>query len=499
MKKKVIALISVIIIITSNVSVVYADSLGAAALSSAIFLGGSQSTMAAGGAVGGLAAASSILPWALAALGIAGVGYILSRPGVIEGCTNALKTAGNFVKTIPDKAGNAVDYVGIQIKNGTSYLSEEVLKIVAKYGLENGLFDGVTTKPSYGTISPDIEGNYIFSNSNTIGMQSLRDYAVSLFPQYYEQITKLCNSAGGYSGFLTIYGTESGQAELILTTLLDGEDFKLYRDYGDIKWLLGKYRGTTKKIDESGNVVTGNMNNISYYLPIGIGIGNILDEVTGNVIREGVIVSSLGIVSEEVTEGIPITDNIPKEEEEEIVLPNWISDSITIEGDTCFPVTLNPLYNIPVIYPITVENDVIVIPGIPFPPDIEDNEKVPDLPDNPSLPDVSAQEKAQEGVIIDVPVVEEFPGTTEESFKLPENIIDKFPFCIPFDLVSVGRKFVGSREAPIYTTTINLNGVLTEIEIDLSMYNGFASSFRGIVLIVFLCGLMIGTYRFIRI
>ena len=111
---------------------------------------------------------------------------------------------------------------------------------------------------------------------------------------------------------------------------------------------------------------------------------------------------------------------------------------------------------------------------IPEEPITPDNPVGPDQPDMPVKPTPS-------------------PEDIETTLTLTpdENLKDKFPFCIPFDIYDLVSGLVAEREAPVITCPVDVSG--HTVTLDLSEFDSVAELFRLLELILFIIGLAIGT------
>lgn len=86
-----------------------------------------------------------------------------------------------------------------------------------------------------------------------------------------------------------------------------------------------------------------------------------------------------------------------------------------------------------------------------------------------------------------------------EEFLLPSSITEKFPFCVPFDIVRCLRLFnTNSREAPVWTYDLTYGNNVSHIVLDLSIFDDVASFIRPIEYIGFLVGLAYATRYLIK-
>lgn len=117
----------------------------------------------------------------------------------------------------------------------------------------------------------------------------------------------------------------------------------------------------------------------------------------------------------------------------------------------------------------------------------EQNQDQPSLPDEPVGPD------QPDFPIKPTPIPEEIDDVLNMTAE--SNIKDKFPFCIPFDVVDMLRAFTANRTAPSITCPVDLNG--NTITVDLQEFEGVASLVRLLELILFIIGLALATRKLI--
>lgn len=507
----------VIILIISYSHKAYAD-----ALSATVFLGESAATAATGGLVGTLLAPEVIIPMALTALGVAGLGYVVGKYDIINQVVADIRSANeSFLKEVRGADGAVRTYVKGYYQNAKSYLDEALLKIIAKSGIEQGLFEGVSVNDNVFFPSVDnlVKGDIVTINS------------ISNFHELYIATKKLnissrqLNELEDLNSYLSreydttkIYGqlrlwNISTNRRQVDFTIIQGISLPLNLTVTDV---IGEYGNTYRLFEEQfhgirydGNtVVTGDYN---------FGIGYVLNYY------DSLIASGIGIINDGSIEGIPVTDNVPIEINLDIVLPEWAFPDF----DNMFPVSLPWGYDIPVVYP----PDIPAIPDtLPIPlPDFA----FPEYPDNPADPDEDAQDEAQRGRadsvtedgVADLPLVSD--AELFERLKLPAVIRTKFPFCLFYDVYDIYYcLFYGSnpdsarmgfdidrkdfaiigdtsasvnnidaasgrslaREAPHYEWEVpNVSGFSNteNIVIDLSEYDDVAQIFRTVIFILF--------------
>lgn len=118
-----------------------------------------------------------------------------------------------------------------------------------------------------------------------------------------------------------------------------------------------------------------------------------------------------------------------------------------------------------------------------------DTEKPLVIPNNPSV-DIDKP-------IVDTPSVDtEIPEVIEPTLPVVESISvslkDKFPFCIPWDLVSLFNIFVAEPSPPYFEIPFNIEYLKLDYTfvLDLSLYNTVSKVCRSLFVILFILGLI---------
>lgn len=90
----------------------------------------------------------------------------------------------------------------------------------------------------------------------------------------------------------------------------------------------------------------------------------------------------------------------------------------------------------------------------------------------------------------------ELTDEEKSNFLLPESIKEKFPFCIPFDIIEAFSVLESTeRKAPAFTVPLKVDryNFYYEIDVDLSMFDEVAELMRTMELILFIIGLGFST------
>lgn len=477
---------------------VYADSLGAA-----IFLGGAGSALASGEAVGAIVSVTAILPYALAALGIAGLGYIAYDSGLIDSAVDYLKTVGDYVV---DVGSDGVAYLKTVIENGKSYLSDEVLKALSTWGLSIGLFDGISNTsdmlvelPDTSTISQSYKNWIDGFNSRFLNINksyAVKYYGGSVNRGYKIRTTDIIQND-------SVYGCVIRCGSQVSVLLCSNDEFSC--EGGLVKFSLDNEPESYTRLYPASFTISGksyyyinNTNSPGSNLEYDMSIPVINNNTYGS---EADVVKTVWAILNGVigggSEGIPVTDNIPKESEGDVNLPVWDYENIVVDDSIYYPVSLPSGVDIPVIYPV---GEDILLDGVLGGVDGEDYVWDDGLIVDPEHPDTSIQDDAQAGSMdVDI-AIPSIPDSWLSDFLVDASIVDRFPFCIPGDVVRAVRIMGGdgSRAAPVYVWEYDLAGRRGEVVIDLSIYNDIAVIFRGAQLLLFVVGLCFASREVVK-
>ena len=83
---------------------------------------------------------------------------------------------------------------------------------------------------------------------------------------------------------------------------------------------------------------------------------------------------------------------------------------------------------------------------------------------------------------------------TKFDVKTPSTIINKFPFCLPFDIYNIFNLLSAEPKIPEFDIPLKMDGVFDyTIEIDLSQFDRIAVVVRWFLYAVFLIGLILVT------
>lgn len=172
------------------------------------------------------------------------------------------------------------------------------------------------------------------------------------------------------------------------------------------------------------------------------------------------------------------------------------------------------------------DNSLVRVPDLPDVQTDEEGKEVvvyPDLSLNPTdhLADIPKQETGEQ---VDVPydtlvdvstgeAVGEGEGTGEGDItdpadplpkpgdlSLPQLIISKFPFCLPFDVANLIGQLNASAEAPVIRIPVKtIDGIAIQyITIDFSQYESLVSIVRWGIYVLFVAGLAYATRNYIK-
>lgn len=82
--------------------------------------------------------------------------------------------------------------------------------------------------------------------------------------------------------------------------------------------------------------------------------------------------------------------------------------------------------------------------------------------------------------------------------KTPDTIINKFPFCLPFDVYKIFNLLSAEPKTPKFTIPFEMEGVFKEeIKVDLSQFDTIAMIVRWFLYIIFILGLILVTNKLI--
>lgn len=157
-----------------------------------------------------------------------------------------------------------------------------------------------------------------------------------------------------------------------------------------------------------------------------------------------------------------------------------IADSVGVPVDTFVPSDDISTENLPVIYPISIDVPVSVIPF----PDVKDDTDDPAIPVNPSLDYPFDTTINPDSVNIpDIPII--------------SNLKDRFPFSIPWDIKNMLVNLRTTPQAPVFDLSFTIPVINYEWKtvVDLSSWNSAAELFRLLFLISFIIGLALFSYR----
>lgn len=112
------------------------------------------------------------------------------------------------------------------------------------------------------------------------------------------------------------------------------------------------------------------------------------------------------------------------------------------------------------------------------------------------LPDVVVHEIVHS---VDVPVEGDVDLPKVDDLTLPRGIINKFPFCVPFDVVRGLELFAADPVEPVWSVPLTIQGVVDEtIQLDLTRFDFIIRLFRWLLLIAFTAMLAAATRFFIK-
>lgn len=467
----------IVLIITSLVCLnvswgVYGASV---AVGSTAMVGGAT---ASGGMVAGAAALSAVLPVVLVALGVGSIAYAISKSDdfekEVDDCGDyVMRNGGKVFKNIGKLLGPSIQ---INYYDNRTYIDELTLKLIARWAIEKGYFNS-------GFVYEDLVSGNQITISSLCSLKEFFDYlGVSDMYKYFNDLAdyNLFNVRATYSkyGNLDRYSSFSvtySKVNLPRTFNVIYGDSILYNDSGI------SYSGRTRSLNYNSSTNDYDSNDGSsgskyFWFPV---LFRTNDMTNGYQLLYGG--SNVGIVSS--GSGSSVSSNIPTISDDNVDLPKWVNHFYTVSDNNYYTITMPDNYQIPVMAPIDYDFN--------------------DLPVNISIPDFQWDPPYQEGdqnffqdgdyyfyPIVDNPIGD--VSVISENFLAPASILEKFPFCVPSDMVKVSRIFLSASgpSAPKYEQVINFAGTDIDTSIDLSRFDGVASVARKMEYILFLGGLM---------
>lgn len=177
--------------------------------------------------------------------------------------------------------------------------------------------------------------------------------------------------------------------------------------------------------------------------------------------------------------------------------------SIPVTGDIALPAP-DTLVKVPDL-PKEDEKGEIAWPDIPLLPEDARIHDIPDAAGDLTIPDIPYDKviDAATGAVVgdvdipDVPIVPDLPSNADLS--LPQLIITKFPFCIPFDLAHMIGLLAADPVEPVFRIPIKARGFIDEeIVLDFSQFSDLIAIIRWGEYIVFVGGLALVTRNYIK-
>ncbi|MFW5629637.1 MAG: hypothetical protein ACOCNB_02470, partial [Acetivibrio ethanolgignens] len=139
-------------------------------------------------------------------------------------------------------------------------------------------------------------------------------------------------------------------------------------------------------------------------------------------------------------------------------------------------------------------------PGISDVPSISEVPSVsPGISDVPSISEVPSV--SPEIPALPVPGVQEtFPELESKDFNLPSAVINKFPFCIPFDLINAVRVLQAPGKAPVFKIPFQFKRLNIDetVVIDMGQFEELAKICRYFFTLLFILGLVLLTRGLIK-
>lgn len=417
-----------------------------------------------GGLVGCLLAPEVIIPMALVALGLS-VGFA-SQSNVIKEIADSLEN--NYSSwTVLQGGGGLGDggndkrpFLKGWYKAGKVFLSEILIGIIAKIGIDKGYFDGLKQNIDYEfdtniTIGGQINKLMNMHDLYIFGMNYYNNNAKGILNTVYQSISNVIDTTK-YSGFYQLSITTN--SEYVYVYLIESINLpltvyqkNLYSDSVYNVWTNAQNVTFRKlRIDvNDGSILSDSIVNNDMMSPVYIGY-------TNNINAGHIVISGINAGKYVNDEGIPNTGNVPEFDSDTGVteLPDWnpLTQPIATPDGEALPVSLPDGAEIPLIYPPSEMPlnwpDLTILPY--------------QWPDSlPSDPTANDQDQAQVGDTDFNPAVD-IPenidgGQIFNSLMLPSDIKKKYPFCIIYDLYDIYNIVFYGNNTDSAVNGININ------------------------------------------
>lgn len=112
--------------------------------------------------------------------------------------------------------------------------------------------------------------------------------------------------------------------------------------------------------------------------------------------------------------------------------------------------------------------------------------------------DIADINAAVQSIAESITAVQEITAEKDFDIDTPTTIIDKFPFCLPFDVYNTFNLLSAQPVAPKFTLPLKMEGVFDfSISVDFTEYEWIANIVRWLLYVVFILGLILATNKLI--
>lgn len=140
---------------------------------------------------------------------------------------------------------------------------------------------------------------------------------------------------------------------------------------------------------------------------------------------------------------------------------------------------------------------------------IDWTDEVTDIPDNPGITDTDIKELMEKVAAIPAQITDSIFGQFDkkgdevlDEMSIPDIIMSKFPFCIPFDIIYLIRLLMAEREIPRFEIPIAFDYLSFHYRevfiLDFADYDTLVTVFRVMLDLLFCVCLITGTRALIR-
>lgn len=374
---------------------------------------------------------------------------------------------------------NLDDYIPAVIDDGVLRISQSILDVASQFAKENGMLsNGAGGSDATGYISTplsvgDTLNDYVVSNTSFMdnmnipyleGVKSAVSGILATSPNAYIALCFTTSSQGIINNTVYIDYTEDSRVVSSVSTVGNGYIYSCSSSRG-------------KQIVVSNGEITytnNNFNNVPY-------VQNINDNY---ILANGALCySNLNRETTSIDNDVPVGEKGQTAEQDGA----W---SLPYDDGSA-----KPIDNFGDTYPLSIP-DYIGQDLLRWRETAQDIDLgLADLADDLDItrPVEGTQTKAQEGTVdepyeidVDSPLIPSVPALT-----VPNFIKERFPFCIPFDLVRMVKRFTSNdTTAPVFDMERPFFGTTIHLHIDFSMFDDLARLVRIGVLALTAIGIM---------